>query len=172
VTIIFDFLNENTRRETKTKDTMDDEAPNANLITNPDHVSDKDTPVVDSPNDAAATAVKTNADVASPRCAESAIITKANCPSRFSLWYALTIFSAVSLIAHCTETKTWLVEEKWVLSATVMSLLLSCIGCMAHIVMRDNFVGMPLEGLLVRVYRIECVRSMLVRIFFHSNLSD
>jgi len=86
--------------------------------------------------------------------------------SRFPLWYALLVFSAVTLISLLTDHKhtpstlntsiasattkfVWFAEEKWILSVTVMSLLLSCMACVAQFTMRQNFVGMPLEGLVV-----------------------
>ncbi|CAB9509469.1 expressed unknown protein [Seminavis robusta] len=70
--------------------------------------------------------------------------------SRFSWWCALTIFSAVTLIALTTETDTkqWQAEEKWILSVSVLSLLVSGVACVAH-VNHPAFVGMPLEGLLL-----------------------
>lgn len=72
-------------------------------------------------------------------------------PSRFRLWYALTVFAAVSLIALSTETETseWRVEEQWVLSVTLMSLILGSFASLANIRFQAIFVGMPLEGLLV-----------------------
>ena len=74
-------------------------------------------------------------------------------PSRFPLWYALTVFSAVSLISLCTETnpKEWFAEEKFLLFVTVFSLMISSVACMGNIVKRENFVGQPLEGLWVRI---------------------
>jgi hypothetical protein len=71
--------------------------------------------------------------------------------SRFPLWYALTVFSAVTVIALTTETDTttWEVEEQWILSVTLLSLLVSCVACLAHIAVRPKFVGMPAEGFLV-----------------------
>jgi hypothetical protein len=75
-------------------------------------------------------------------------------PSRFHLWYALTVFSAVSLIALSTETesKEWRVEEKWVLSVTLMSMVLGSLASLAHIRFQEGLVGMPIEGIVVGVY--------------------
>lgn len=72
-----------------------------------------------------------------------------NTPSRFRLWYALTVFSAISLIGLSTETQEWRIEEKWVLTVAILSLLLSSLASLAHIRLRVNFVGLPLEGVLV-----------------------
>ena len=82
-------------------------------------------------------------------------------PSRFRLWYALTVFSAVCLIALSTETdaKGWQAEEKWVLSVTILSLVLGSLASLAHIGMRENFVGMPIEGLSVRRKNVSLVFS-------------
>lgn len=71
--------------------------------------------------------------------------------SRFGLWYTLTVFSAVSLIALSTRTITqqWRAGEKWVLIVTLLSLLLSSLASLAHVGLRDTFDGMPIEGLFL-----------------------
>ena len=96
-------------------------------------------------------------------------------PSRFPLWYALTIFSAVSLISLCTETnpKEWYAEENFLLFVTVFSLVMSSVACMGNIVKRENFVGQPLEGLWVRMQNmIIIIRPDLNTLFAYGNCYD
>ena len=67
-------------------------------------------------------------------------------------WSALTVASVVSLTSLLTIVggpSSWDGNE-WVISATVVSLLMSGFGYTAHVLIHDKFAGTRFEGFMVR----------------------
>ena len=68
-------------------------------------------------------------------------------------WSALTVASVVSLTSLLTIVggpSSWDGNE-WVISATVVSLLMSGFGYTAHVLIHDKFAGTRFEGFMVRI---------------------
>ena len=78
-------------------------------------------------------------------------------PERFLYyWSALLVFSIVSLTSVINQlpgnnVNNWNREEKWVVSVAIISLALSAIGGISHVIIRDRFVGSEVESLLVSI---------------------
>lgn len=68
---------------------------------------------------------------------------------RFPAWLALSVFSAVCLAAVATQVDSRGGAEKWVLSVTIVSMILSFLAVVAYLVMRAPFVGQLPEGALL-----------------------
>jgi hypothetical protein len=73
---------------------------------------------------------------------------------RFPVWMALSVFSAVCLAAVTTtvdkdERGT---ADRWVLSVTCISMILSFVGVAMYLFSRGLFVGQAPEAGMVRTY--------------------
>jgi tetrahydromethanopterin S-methyltransferase subunit D len=92
-----------------------------------------------------------------------ATTTTTNPPSNhFRLWLSLAIFSAVSLVSTTNflghkkdviegyDHSDWTRHQRAVVSVATISLALSVLGCIIHMVNRDNFSGTNFEFGLVR----------------------
>ena len=89
--------------------------------------------------------------------------TTTNPPSNhLKLWLSLAIFSAVSLVSTTNflghkkdviegyDHSDWTRHQRAVVSVATISLALSVLGCIIHMVNRDNFSGTNFEFGLVR----------------------
>jgi glucose uptake protein GlcU len=68
-------------------------------------------------------------------------------------WSCLAVSSIVSLsslLSILKEPDEWERDEKWVVGASIVSLLLSGFGYFAHVFINKKFAGTRFEGLLVR----------------------
>jgi glucose uptake protein GlcU len=70
-------------------------------------------------------------------------------------WSCLAVSSIVSLSSLLSVLKDpaeWERDEKWVVGAAIVSLLLSGFGYFAHVLINKKFAGTRFEGLLVRSF--------------------
>jgi hypothetical protein len=65
---------------------------------------------------------------------------------RFPAWMALLVFSTISLAATASTLKDRGATENWVLSVTILSMILSFLAVLAYLMMRAVFVGQIPEG--------------------------
>jgi hypothetical protein len=78
----------------------------------------------------------------------------------FQYWAALTVCSLVSLVSLTNDFeedshKDWSREQRWVVSVSIISLVLSAAACFLHLGFKQIFAGTKVELSTVSSRRLE-----------------
>jgi hypothetical protein len=79
---------------------------------------------------------------------------------KFQYWAALTVCSLVSLVSLINDFeenshKDWSHEQRWVVSVSIISLVLSAVACFLHLGFKQKFAGTKVELGTVSSRRLE-----------------